>query len=127
MSQIIMNALQITGGNDIIWGLNKHINPRQDSKFSPNLWKYLTYSNKHNTNVFQDPKDGYFYIGLREPNGIWGGSKLMRVFCVGNGAETFSYPTDLTKSWNDVTEKFWAEYLKVGKAIYDSPFWKTIH
>jgi hypothetical protein len=39
----------VVGGDVIAWGLNKSINHRKDSKFSPNLWKFLTFKNKHLT------------------------------------------------------------------------------
>ena len=116
----------VVGGDVIAWGINKSINHRVNDKFSPNLWKFLTYKNKHLTNIFQDPKDGYFYIGLRDKNNIWCGAKLMRVFCLGNKAETFSYSTSVTEKWNDVTEWFWSKYLEVGKQIYNLPEWRSV-
>jgi len=113
----------VVGGGISAYGINKLVNFRKDSKFSPNLYKFLTYENKHLTNIFQDPKTGYYYIGLRDENGIFIGAMLMRVFCVGNNAETFSMATSLTKTWNEVTDWFWIKYLEVGKAIYDLPEW----
>lgn len=115
----------VKGGNIPAYGINKMVNFREDVKFSPNLWKFLTYRNKHLTNVFKDEQTGYYYIGLRDENGIWIGAQLMRVFCVGNKAETFSMATSITKKWTDVTEWFWQKYLSVGKQIYELPEWST--
>ena len=50
----------------------------------------------------------------------------MRVFCVGNDAETFSMATSITKTWNEVTDLFWRKYLDVGKKIYDLPEWGAL-
>ena len=113
----------VVGGCIPAYGINKLVNFRKDGKFSPNLYKFLTYKNKHLTNIFQDPKTRYYYIGLRDENGIFIGSMLMKVFCVGNAAETFSMATSLTKTWNEVTDWFWRKYLEVGKRIYDLPEW----
>lgn len=52
------------------------------------------------------------------------GAKLMRVFCVGNAAETFSVSTSLSKTWHDVSKWFWEKYMEVGKGIYELPEWK---
>lgn len=117
----------VVGGDTPIYGVNKLINFRKDDKFSPNLYRFLTYKNKYFTNVFQDPENGRYYIGLRDANGIWIGAKLMAVFCYGAKAETFSYPTRVTVKWNDVTKWFWSKYMEVGKAIYDLPEWRTVH
>jgi hypothetical protein len=116
----------VRGGDIPAYGINKIINFREDGKFSPNLYKFLTYGNKHLTNVFQDPKTGYYYIGLRDKNGIFIGAMLMRVFCVGNDAETFSMATSITKTWSEVTDWFWRKYLEVGKKIYDLPEWGAL-
>ena len=124
LSNLILS--NIFGSNIIVYNLNKSINHRIDDKFSPNLWKFLTFKNKHLTNIFQDPETGYFYIGLRDKNNIWIGAKLMNVFCVGNKAEIFSYATSVTAKWNDVTKWFWSKYLEVGKKIYDLPEWHSI-
>ena len=117
----------VVGGDTPAFGINQLINFRKEEKYSPNLWKFLTYKNKYFTNIFQDPKTGYYYIGLRDKNGIWCGANLMRVFCVGNKAETFSYAISTTKKWNDVTKWFWNKYLSVGKKIYDLPDWRLVH
>lgn len=125
VSNSILPAI-IQGGNMPAFGINKIINFRIDNKFSPNLYKFLTYGNKHFTNVFQDPKTGYYYIGLRDENGIWIGAMLMRVFCVGNKAETFSMAIGITKTWIEVTDWFWRKYLEMGKKIYDLPEWGKV-
>lgn len=117
----------VIGGDTPAYGINALVNFHRDGIYSPNLYRFLTYRNKYFTNVFQDPKTGYYYIGLRDERGVWCGAKLMRVFCVGNRAETFSYPVSTTKKWIDVTKWFWATYLSVGKKIYDLPEWKLIH
>lgn len=125
-SQFHIGALAPTlyvGASTPVYGINKRINFRLDNKFSPNLWKFLTYGNKHLTNVFKDERTGYYYIGLRDKNGIWVGAMLMSVFCVGNKAETFSMATSITKQWIDVTDWFWKKYLEVGKQIYGLPEW----
>ena len=118
--------LEIKGADNPIYKINKHINPKIDVKFSPNLYKFLTYKNKYFTNIFQDPTDGQFYIGLRDENSIWMGAKLMNVFCKGSAADMFSYRTSITKKWDDVTEWFWKTYLEIGKAIYDLPNFNSI-
>jgi hypothetical protein len=61
-----------------------------------------------------------FFIGLRDKNNIWGGAKLMEVFCYGSKTDMFSYGTAITKEWEDVTNKWWQQYLKLGKTIYDN-------
>ena len=116
----------IIGGNVPAYGLNKFINPKNDDKFSPNLYRFLTYRKRHLTNVFQDTKTGSYYIGLRDENGIWIGAQLMAVFCFGGRAETFSYPTSVTIKWKEVTEWFWTKYFEVGKKIYDLPEWRSV-
>lgn len=129
MNSVIDNSplpFEIRGESIPLFGISKFVNPRKNSKFSPNFHRFLSYSNKHLTNVFQDPESGYYYIGLRDENGIWIGANLMRVFCVGNSAKTFSYATSVTKKWNDVSDWFWKTYLEVGKKIYDLPEWKNI-
>lgn len=117
------NIELIKGGDTPAYGINKFINPR-DAKFSPNLYRWATYGNKHLTSVFLCPETGYYYIGLRQANGIFVGAKLMRVFCVGNAAETFSVSTSLSKTWHDVSKWFWEKYMEVGKGIYELPEWK---
>jgi hypothetical protein len=122
-----MLAAVVFGGNIPAYGINKLINPKKDSKFSPNLYKFLTYGkNKVFTNVFQDAETGKLYFGLREDNGIWIGTKAMAVFCQGTKAESFSYATSITQKWNDVTKWFWSKYLEVGKKIYDLPEWQNM-
>ena len=116
----------IIGGNVPAYGLNKFINPKNDGKFSPNLYRFLTYRKRHLTNVFQDTETGSYYIGLRDENGIWIGAKLMSVFCFGGRAETFSYCTSVTIKWKEVTEWFWTKYFEVGKKIYDLPEWRSV-
>jgi hypothetical protein len=117
----------VVGGNIPAFGINKLINPRKDEKFSPNLYKFLTYGkNKVYTNVFQDPIDGKIYFGLREPNGIWCGTKAMAVFCQGTKAYCFSYSVYIAERWNDITQWFWSKYLEVGKKIYDLPEWQNV-
>lgn len=117
----------IVGGNVPAHGINKFINPKLDDKFSLNLYRFLTYKKRHLTNVFQDPKTGIYYIGLRDEKGIWIGAILMNVFCLGGTAKTFSYATSVTIQWKEVTTWFWSKYLEVGKEIYNLPEWKVIH
>ena len=98
-----------------MYGLNKFVNPKNNEKYSQNIYRWLTYSkHKQFTNIFKD-SDGIYYIGLRDDAGIWCGAKLVRVVCLGCKAETFSYPTSITREWNDVTVKFWTRYLSKGK------------
>lgn len=121
------NGIKIIGSDMPIFGINKEINPKNDSKFSPNLYKFLTYGKKHFTNVFQDPKTGYYHIGLKSDNNIFCGNLLMNVFCVGTKSKSWSYPRNEVSTWVDVTKWFWETYLKIGKQIYDLPEWKTIN
>jgi len=116
----------IVGGDQPAWGINALINPKNDPKFSPNLWRFLTWRKKVYTNIFQCPKSGIYYIGLRDAQSIWCGAHLMGVFCRGNQSPTFSYGTSITKPWNDVTKWFWSKYLDVGKSIYYLPEWDKI-
>lgn len=116
----------IKGGDIPAYGINKLINPKLDDKFSPNLYRFLTYKKRHLTNVFQDQKTGIYYIGLRDEKGIWIGASLMNVFCLGDRAKTFTYATSVTIQWKEVTTWFWSNYFKVGKKIYTLPEWKYI-
>lgn len=117
----------VVGGSTPAYGINKLINYKKDSKFSPNLYKFLTYGkNKVFTNVFQCKETGRLYFGLREPNGIWIGTKAMAVFCQGTKTQCFSYATSITEKWEDVTKWFWSKYLEVGKKIYDLPEWQSV-
>ena len=116
----------VVGGGIPAYGINKFINYKKDEKFSPNLYKFLTYGkNKVFTNVFQDA-EGKIFFGLRDENGIWIGTKAMSVFCQGTKAQCFSYATSITEKWNDITKSFWSKYLEVGKKIYDLPDWQTM-
>jgi len=127
MTTIEKPNIIIKGGDTPIYGINKYINPANDNKFSPNLHGFLSHRrNKYLTNVFQDPKNGYYYIGLRDARGAWCGAKLFGVFCTGGRTKTFSYSISITKTWTDVTEWFWNLYFEVGKKIYDLPEWKEI-
>jgi hypothetical protein len=119
--------MKYEGGDTPIYGINKMINPRNDAKFSPNLYRFITFSKRHYTNVFQDPNTGFYYIGLRVDEGWWCGAKLFGVFCFGGRSETFSYGTSVSVKWHDVTNWFWTRYMEVGKRIYDLPEWKEIH
>lgn len=117
----------VVGGSIPAYGINKFINPKKDNKFSPNLYKFLTYGkNKVFTNVFKCKETGRLYFGLREDNGIWIGTKAMAVFCQGTKAQCFSYATSITEKWEDVTKWFWSKYLEVGKKIYDLPDWQSV-
>ena len=117
----------VVGGSTPAYGINKLINYKKDSKFSPNLYKFLTYGkNKVFTNVFQCKETGRLYFGLRETNGIWIGTKAMAVFCQGTKAQCFSYAISITEKWEDVTKWFWSKYLEVGKKIYDLPEWQSV-
>lgn len=107
---------------DITVGLNKYINPKNDAKFSPNLYKYLTYNRKCFVNIFQDKETNYYYIGLMQ-DGWFTGAQLTRVFCVGTKAETFAWaPKDAAK-FVDITYQFWNKYFEIGKAIHDMTEW----
>jgi len=118
----VMLPTILVGGSIPAYGINKLINPKKDDKFSTNLYKFLTYGkNKVFTNVFQSKETGYLYFGLRDDNGIWIGTEVMAVFCKGTEAQCFSYPTSVTKNWEDVTRLFWSKYLELGKKIYN---WK---
>ena len=117
---------RFAGGDIPIHGINKEINYRKNPKYSPNLYRFLTYKDKYYTNIFQDSK-GIYYIGLRDKNNIWCGANLMNVFCMGGRADCFSYATSITEKWKDVTKWFWEKYLIEGKAIYDSEEFKIIH
>ena len=108
---------------DITVGLNKYINPKNDAKFSPNLYKYLTY-NRHKcfVNIFQDKETNYYYIGLMQ-DGWFTGAQLTRVFCVGAKAETFAWTPKDAANFVDITKQFWNKYLEIGKVIHDMPEW----
>ena len=107
-----------------MFGLNKLTNPSIDEKYSKNIYRWLTYGNKKlYTNIFKDKRNGVYYIGLREDNGIWCGTHLMAVACNGTSAKTFSYPTNITKKWEDVSVKFWTRYLRMGKRGFLKIWW----
>jgi hypothetical protein len=98
-----------------MYGLNKLVNPKQNEKYSRNLYRWLTYGKyKLFTNIFQDDR-GILYIGLREDNAIWCGARLANVACRGCSAATFSATTALSKEWIDITVQFWTRYLRLGK------------
>jgi len=105
-----------------MWGINKYCNPKKNSIYSQNLYRWLTYSNqKLFTNIFID-KDGVYYIGLLD-NGFFHGCQLMRVLGKGAYAKAFCYPPKYTSGFKDITKQFWIKYLAQGKAAYPKIWW----
>jgi hypothetical protein len=120
MKEAQQEMLQKLGGGHIaVLAMNRCISPRVDSKYSMNLYQFLTHKHKYLTNVFLDPENGKYYIGLREADGFWNGAELTDVNKMGSKVKVFSYPIVLTKTWEDVTKIWWKKYFDIGTAIFD--------
>ena len=117
--------LEATKRSDVFYvGINKHINPKKDDKFSPNLYRFLTYhKNKHFANIFQDSKTNFYYIGMMD-DGWFVGSQLMNVFCFGSKTESFAWTPKDSICLVDVTNWFWNTYFEIGKETYNLPGWQ---
>lgn len=120
----VKELLQSLKQGDLTFGLNKHINPKKDAKFSPNLYRWFTWSrNKHFINVYIDKETRHYYIGIVQ-DGWFMGSMLMRIFCVGNKTESFAYAPKDTVNFQDVTDWFWEKYFELGKGVYSCEEWR---
>jgi hypothetical protein len=97
------------------------INPKNGNKFSPNLYKFIKAKKcRLLYKIYKDAR-GAFYIGTVDNDygdGIWfTGTLLMRVLCLGRGADT--YARAIAK--NDFVEvvDFWDDYYKYGRCAVD--------
>lgn len=94
------------------------IHPRHGSKYSPNLYKWLTMrSRKHHawtSRVFRD-KEGVLWIGFLD-DGYFIGTQLMEVLCSGTKAESAAW-CNLGRMTE--IEEFWERYTEVGRCAID--------
>jgi hypothetical protein len=94
------------------------INPKNGSKYSPNLFKWLTKrTHRHRawtSRVFR-AECGDLYIGMRDGELIIG-SRLIAVLCNGGGEQSWAY-TRLSAA-KEITE-FWPDYVAIGRCAID--------
>lgn len=94
------------------------INPKNGSKFSPNLYKWLSKkSSPHrawSSRVYKD-KDGILWIGILEKRELIG-SMLIGVLC--NGTK------EGTAAWQKIDaveiKDFWTRYREIGRCAIDA-------
>lgn len=98
------------------------INPRNGSKYSPNLYKFLKKNKGRSFKVFED-KEGYLWIGDYEegfgnPKGYFVGHRLIRVLCEGSKVIPFAW---IAKSLGELKElrHFWDDYKIIGRCAID--------
>lgn len=93
------------------------VNPKNGTKFSPNLYKWLTKRGekprRHTSKIYRE-KDGALFIGMLD-DGFLHGSQLMRVLCIGGKAEVFAYYLGQPEEIAD----FWERYAAVGRCAID--------
>jgi hypothetical protein len=95
------------------------IHPGNGSKYSPNLYKWLTMrSKKHHawTSLVYRDADGMLYIGMMDDGDLIG-ARLMNVLCYGAKAESWCYTKTL-----DMVEvaDFWPRYMRDGRCAIDT-------
>lgn len=94
------------------------VDPRNGSKYSPNLYRWLTMrSKKHHawtSRVYRD-KGGTLWIGMLDLGDLIG-ARLMHVLCYGTKAESFCYVG--MRGLVEVVD-FWPRYVAEGRCAID--------
>ncbi|SDZ95338.1 hypothetical protein [Marinobacterium iners] len=105
----------------------------QSDFFSWQLYRYLRkypyasqqriWAGTWNSATGIDPESPQLYIGS-ERDGFWIHARQLRNLCCHNsGLERWAYgPGHDTRNWTDVTEAFWADYLKKGVCAIHGDF-----
>lgn len=102
-------------------GLNiQDINPKNGSKFSPNLYKFLSRKTNSVTAMLAtawEDGNGEIWIGWYDDGGCFIGNRIYQVMCDPK-AQSFAYGGQLGK----MTEipKFWRDYINVGRCAIDA-------
>lgn len=96
----------------------KAINPSNGSKFSPNLYKFLSSKRQQASlrlqRVYVD-QDKHLWLGYFDDD-LFIGARLMQVLC--NGAKTQTLAYVRMKELVEVPD-FWAKYQAVGRCAID--------
>ena len=95
------------------------INPDNGSKFSPNLFKFLSASRNKIQALYAQvwvDADGVLYLGWRDEAKSFFGCQLMQVLCNGTRTQTWCIERLKLKLLNN----FWEEYLRIGRCAIDT-------
>ncbi|MDD3875478.1 MAG: hypothetical protein PHT69_02595 [Bacteroidales bacterium] len=90
---------------------------KKSTFFSPNLRKFIK-KHPHFTQIFVDTTDNIWYIGYKDENGIWCGTKLLAALCKGNRTKTFSYAKSITDRFKERTYQFWSCTAYMGRRMF---------
>lgn len=92
-------------------------NEKEIASFSSNLMKFLR-KHKHFRQIFLDPSENIWYIGYKDENGIWAGTKFLSALCSGSKTITFSYSKSVTDRFVERTDQFWKCAAYFGRRMF---------
>lgn len=87
-------------------------------KYSPNLNKWLAKNQRHRAPSVFRWQEGGFYIGWREDDDWFSGTRLRSVLCDGRKAQVYAH----VPSWGTeliLIPDFWERYAKIGRCAID--------
>ena len=99
----------------------KAVHPKNATKFSPNLYKFLASGKNPSASQYQVFKDenGTLWIGrLDAEEGWFTGCRLMQALTIGSAATNGSFGLKQFKSFT-LIEDFWQKYLEDGRCAID--------
>jgi hypothetical protein len=120
-------------------GLIKPKDGKKSDKYSVNLWRFMVenyYDGQRCDRVYatqwsimdgsllpfdkENPKASELFIGRLDETGFMTGSKLSRITSGGKGyKECFAMIPNSYPNAIDVTDWFWSEYIRIGRALWD--------
>jgi len=95
------------------------IGPKNGSKYSTNLYKWIKAHKHHDQiNVYKSD-DSTMYIGYEPEGGFFTGSRLIEVLCMGKRARSWAFTMSSIGPLR-IVEGFWDEYERIGRCAIDT-------